>query len=337
MTNQNEKYREIIDARRLAFGPEDRLMTMAVVKYPWAEQIYDTMDANIWLPRSISMGPDRDFYRSDKLTDRERNAYDKALAFASNLDGIQFHNLITNIGVHVTAPEVNLCIARQASEEGVHVKAYQLMAQTVSLDPISVYMAFERDGVLAEKNEYIMRQSDALGRDPTKGAFARAIVGNILLEGIFFYSVFLNFYVFAKNGKMIGSADQIRYINRDEGGTHLELFTNMHHTFRQENPDIYDAQFYADAEKMFREAVELEIAWGKHIIQGGILGLTDEVIEGYIKYLANKRAALIGLKPLYPGVKNPVPWVEKFSQVNGVRANQFERKVTDYAVGSLQW
>lgn len=335
--SQNERYREIINARRLAFGPEDRLMSMAALKYPWANQIYEAMEANTWFPKSISMGADRDFYRSPKLDDRERNAYDKALAFASGLDGIQFHNLITNVGSVITAPEVSLCIARQAAEEGVHVRAYQTMIETVSLDPVDAYMTFERDGMLARKNEYIMRQSDALGKNPSKAAFARAIVANLLLEGVYFYGAFKVFYVLAKNGKMIGSADQIRYINRDEGGTHLELFARMHHTFRQENPEIYDEQFWRDVEQMFREAVELEVAWGKYIIQGGFLGLTDQVMEGYIKWLANQRAALIGLKPLYPGVKNPSPWVEKFSQINGVRQNQFERKVTDYAVGSLQW
>jgi ribonucleoside-diphosphate reductase beta chain len=333
------EYREIINARRIAFGEPDRLMSMAAIKYKWAEDIYDAMENNTWFPKSIALGDDKTLYRSGGLSEREKNAYDKALAFLSNLDGIQFNNLITNIGLHITAPEVSLCIARQAAEEGVHVRSYQFLVEAVSLDPEAIYMMFQKDGMLAKKNAYIMLQSDVLRDDPTPANFARAVVGNILLEGVHFYAGFLVFYALAKAGKMIASADMIKYINRDEGGTHLELFAHIHDTFRAENPGLYDRQFYLDAERMFRDAVELEVAWGKYIIQGGFLALTDQVMEDRIKFLGNERWKLVAphLPALYPGVKNPCAWVDDFAKVNGGRQNFFERKPTDYAVGGLDW
>lgn len=327
---------QITNERRLAFGPEDRLMNMARVKYPWAIDIYDRMEANTWFPKSIPLGGDRVCYRGGQLSEREQNAYDKALAFVSNLDGIQFNNLITNIGQHVTAPEVSLCLARQAAEEGVHVRSYQMLIDAVSLDPEGVYMLFERDGMLAEKNSFIMRQSDILKGDPSPENFARAIVGNIILEGVYFYSAFLVFYVLARNGKMLGSADMIKYINRDEGGTHLDLFTNMHHTFHAENPHLYDSRFVADARKLFMDAVELESAWGRYIIQGGFLGLTDGVINDFVKHRANVCSMGLGLGPVYPGVQNPAPWFDGFAEPGG-RQNFFERKVTDYQATGLEW
>ena len=136
---------------------------------------------------------------------------------------------------------------------------------------------------------------------------------------------------------MTASSDMIKYINRDEGGTHLDLFTNMHHTFKQENPEIYDAQFVADARKMFLDAAALEIEWGKYIIQGGILGLTDEVIEGFIQHLTNRRSAALGLGELFPGVENPVLWFDQFSEPNKGRSNFFEAKPTDYDSSGLEW
>jgi ribonucleoside-diphosphate reductase beta chain len=331
--------RGITAARRIAFGPQDRLMSMAHVKYKFAIDVYETMEANTWFTKSIPMGTDRDCYRS-QLTEQERSAYDKALAFVSNLDGIQFNNLITNIGTCITAPEVSLAIARQAAEEGVHVRAYQTMIEAVSLDPAEVYMMFERDGLLARKNAYIMEQSDILRDEQDAYAFARAVVGNLLLEGVFFYAAFLVFYVLARNGKMLGSADMIKYINRDEGGTHLELFAGIHNTFRAENPQLYDRNFYADARRLFMEAVELEIEWGQYIIGKGIQGLTPAMVEGFVKHLANLRWTLVGAPGtpvLYPGVTNPVPWFDEFSNPNGTRANFFERKPTDYAVDGLDW
>jgi len=327
---------EITNARRIAFGPEDKLMNMSRIKYQWAIDIYDRQEANTWFPKSIPLGDDRQCYRND-LNEREKNAYDKALAFVSNLDGIQFNNLIHNIGSRITAPEVSLAIARQAAEEGVHVRAYQFMVEAVSMNPESVYMLFQSDGMLARKNEFIMSSSRVLSDDPTPANFARAIVGNVILEGIYFYSAFLVFYTLARNNKMLGSADMIKYINRDEGETHLDLFTNMHHAFREENPDLYDEQFRQDALKLIKDAVDLEIAWGQYIIQGGFLGLTDAVVENFVKDLANKRAIALNLGPIYPGVMNAVPWFEEFSRPNGTRTNFFEGKVTDYSSDGLEW
>lgn len=327
---------EITNARRIAFGPEDKLMNMSRIKYQWAIDIYDRMEANTWFPKSIPLGDDRQCYRNN-LNEREKNAYDKALAFVSNLDGIQFNNLIHNIGSRITAPEVSLAIARQAAEEGVHVRAYQFMVEAVSMNPESVYMLFQSDGMLARKNEFIMSSSRVLSDDPTPANFARAIVGNVILEGIYFYSAFLVFYTLARNNKMLGSADMIKYINRDEGETHLDLFTNMHHAFREENPDLYDEQFRQDALKLIKDAVDLEIAWGQYIIQGGFLGLTDAVVENFVKDLANKRAIALNLGPIYPGVMNAVPWFEEFSRPNGTRTNFFEGKVTDYSSDGLEW
>lgn len=329
--------KRITNERRLAFGPVDRLMNLAHVKYQWAIDIYDRQEANTWFPKSIPLGGDRVCYRSGGLSEREKNAYDKSLAFVSNLDGIQFNNLIHNIGQYVTAPEVSLALARQAAEEGVHVRSYQFLIEATSMDPSSIYLMFERDGILAKKNAMIMRGSDLLKEEGTPASFARALVGNVILEGVYFYSAFLTFYSLAMNGKMTASADMIKYINRDEGGTHLDLFTHMHHTFHQENPDLYDRQFAEDARQMFVDAAELEISWGKYIIQGGILGLTDEIVEGFVKYLTNKRSSALGLGEPFAGAKNPVPWFDQFSEPNKGRSSFFEAKPTDYDSSGLEW
>ncbi|MCY1202257.1 Ribonucleoside-diphosphate reductase subunit beta [compost metagenome] len=326
------------NARRLAFGPEDKLMNMSRVKYQWAVDIHEEMVANFWTEKKVPMGGDKQCYLT-QLWPQERRAYDLALAFVSNLDGIQFNNLIQNIGQHVTAPEVSGALARQAAEEYMHVRVYQTMIEAVSLNPEEIYLAFEKDGLLAQKNAYIMGQSDILKGDPTPASFARAIVGNLILEGIYFYNAFLVFGSLAQNGKMLGSADNIKYIARDEGGTHLELFSHMHGTFREENPHLYDARFYADAEALFRGAVELECTWGTHMVGGGIPGLTPSMMDAFPKHLANLRWQIVkpGAPDLYPGVVSPAPWFFQFFKVNGSRQNFFETTVVDYDQSGLEW
>lgn len=322
---------DMVNARRLIQGPVDKLMCVSPLKHKWAWEMMDVMENNSWFPKSIGMGDDVVCYR-DRLDDAERTMYDRALAFLSNLDGIQFNNLITNIGKHITSPEVSMVISRQAYEEANHVRAYATMIEAISLDPQKIYGMYMTDDILAKKNNFIMAQSDALAVEFSPEAFALAVVGNVCLEGIFFFSGFLDFYALAKNGKMLKSADQIKYIQRDELA-HLEAFIHMYYTLRHERPEIFTTEFYAKARKLMMAAVELEIVWGCYTIEGGVLGLTDKIVSDYIKHLGNLRAERLGWSPLYPGVKNPVAWVDKLSAVNGVETNFFEGKPTDYQAG----
>lgn len=324
-----------VNKRRLIMGPSSKLMAVSPLKHAWARDVWKLMLANTWFAAEIDLSRDVKDYKN--LSDAERSMFDKALAFLSNLDGIQLNNLVFNIGNHITSPEVSMLIVRQAAEEGVHVDAYSTMIEALSTNPFDVYTTFARDNILSNKNDYIMAQSAVLGDEFTPRNFAMAVVANIILEGIYFYSGFLAFYTLARTGKMLGSADMIRFIQRDEV-VHLNLFVNMFKTLQVENPEIFDEAFYADAQKLFSEAVNLETMWGKYLISGGVLGLTDAIIDDYIRHLANQRLAMIGMTPLYPGVKNPVAWVEQFSNINGEESNFFESKVKSYSVGgTLEW
>lgn len=328
-----KEYELRINDRRLIDGPADNLMCISPLKHTWAREFWKRMLANTWFPTVVDMSRDVKMYKL--LSDAERGMYDKALAFLSNLDGIQFNNLTNNIGRFITSPEISMCISRQAFEEAVHVDSYATLIEAVSADPHYIYGLFARDGLLAAKNEHVLRQSAILGNDYTKRNFALAVCANVILEGIYFYSGFLAFYTLARSGKMLGSADMIRLIQRDEV-VHLELFVQMFHTLREENPEIFDDSLVADIIALFREAVALEISWGKHIIKGGILGLSDGIIEDYIKHLANKRLAMLDIGEIYD-VKNPVEWVEEFSHINNEESNFFESRVKAYSTGTLEW
>ena len=49
------------------------------------------------------------------------------------------------------------------------------------------------------------------------------------------------FYNLSRNGKMPGSAQEIRYINRDEN-THLWLFRNIILELQKEQPELFTAE-----------------------------------------------------------------------------------------------
>ena len=127
----------------------------------------------------------------------------------------------------------------------------------------------------------------------------------------------------------------IRFIQRDEV-THLLLFQNMINSTKKESPEFFTKDLEEEVLEMFREAVKVEIAWGEYITQGQILGLTAEIIQEYIKYLADDRLRRVGLPVLY-NAKHPIKWVDSFSSFNEQKTNFFEGNVTNYAKGSINF
>lgn len=129
---------------------------------------------------------------------------------------------------------------------------------------------------------------------------------------------------------MMGSADEIKYINRDEL-THCVLFANMIREIGKENPGFFKEDLIYE---MFSTAVTQEIEWTNHIIGDAVLGISPDSTEKYTKFIANKRLKEIGLKPLYDGYEiNPYRHLEKIADVSGegdVKSNFFEAKVTAY-------
>ncbi len=157
-------------------------------------------------------------------------------------------------------------------------------------------------------------------------------MANYILEGIYFYSGFMFFYNLERNGKMPGSAQEIRYINRDEN-THLWLFRNIIKELQSENPELFTNEIKNELREMMEYGVSQEILWGHYVIGDNIQGINKKLIEDYIKYLGNKRLREINLEPLYSAEydKNPASWVDSLSNANSVKTDFFEARSTAYA------
>jgi ribonucleoside-diphosphate reductase beta chain len=141
------------------------------------------------------------------------------------------------------------------------------------------------------------------------------------------------FYNLGRNNLMPGSAQEIRYINRDEN-THLWLFRNIINELRQENPELFTPEKEAIYSEMIKTGCEQEIAWGHYAIGDDIQGLNKSMITDYIKYLGNLRATAIGLEPIYEGhMEEPesMRWVSQYSNANMIKTDFFEARSTAYA------
>ncbi|GAA6952270.1 ribonucleotide-diphosphate reductase subunit beta [Helicobacter pylori] len=329
----NPNSTESVNERKIFGGNPTSMFDLNKIKYQWADHLWKTMLANTWFAEEVSMNDDKRDYL--KLSTEEKIGYDRALAQLIFMDSLQTNNLIDNVNPFITSPEINLCLVRQAYEEALHSHAYAVMVESISANTEEIYDMWRNDMQLKSKNDYIAQVYMELAKNPTEENILKALFANQILEGIYFYSGFSYFYTLARSGKMLGSAQMIRFIQRDEV-THLILFQNMINALRNERADLFTQQLINEVIGMFKKAVEIEASWGDYITQGKILGLTSSLIEQYIQFLADSRLSKVGIAKVY-GVQHPIKWVESFSSFNEQRSNFFEARVSNYAKGSVSF
>ena len=302
------------------------------LKYPWTSDWYRQAMNNFWVPEEISLAQDLKDY--PKLSVHEKSAYDKILSFLIFLDSIQTANL-PRISEYITANEVNLCLSIQTFQESLHSQSYSYMLDTICSpeERNEILYQWKDDKHLLDRNTLIGNIYNEFTTSSDKKTFLKVLMANYILEGIYFYSGFMFFYNLSRNGKMPGSAQEIRYINRDEN-THLWLFRNIIIELQKEEPELFTDENINMIKDLLKQGVEQEIEWGKYVIGDNIPGLSSKMVEDYILYLGNLRWSGLGYGTLYEG-HNEEPedmkWVGQYSNANMVKTDFFEARSTAYA------
>ena len=322
-------------SRMMINGNTTNLNDFNNMKYDWVSKWYRQAMNNFWIPEEINLSQDIKDYRN--LNAYERTTYDKVLSFLVFLDSLQTANL-PNIGMYITANEINLCLTIQAFQEAVHSQSYSYMLDSIC-SPAKrneILYQWKYDPMLLKRNKFIGDQYNAFLLHQDALHLVKTLMANYILEGIYFYSGFMFFYNLGRNGKMPGSASEIRYINRDEN-THLWLFRNIILELKKEEPHLFTDKYCQEYKDMIDQGVKEEIEWANYVIGNHISGLTQNMIEEYIRYLGNKRSLDIGLGVLYTDyIDEPesMKWVNVYSSANMIKTDFFEARSTAYAKSS---
>lgn len=328
----NPKGDDDVSSRTIIKWNTTGLFQLNSTKYNWAKSLYQVMVGNFWIPEKVkNLGKDGTQFKQD-LSPQEQRAYKWILSFLIFLDSIQTVNL-PNFSEYITAPEVNLILSIQAYQEAIHSQSYATILESVvdSKERNEIYYFWREDKHLLERNEFIGWIYQDFKDNPNDKNFFRWVVGNFLLESIYFYNGFAFFDTLASQSKMVATDQMITYIRRDEL-THVTIFANIIKEIKAEFPDIYNEEVIID---MMKIAVNQEIKWSKHILWEGIIGMWHENIENYTKWLANDRLSILWIAPLYKDVvKNPYKHLEVMQDNNSERWNFFESTVTNYAQSS---
>ena len=314
-------------------------------KYTWAWEKYLAACNNHWMPQEINMTADIELWKNpDGLTEDERMIVMRNLGFFSTADSLVANNLVLAVYRHITNPECRQYLLRQAFEEAIHTHAYQYCVESLGLDQGEVFNMYRELPSVARKAEWALPFTHSLG-DPNfqTGTFENdqrllrdLIAFYVVFEGIFFYVGFSQILSMGRRNKLTGVAEQFQYILRDES-MHMNFGIDVINQIKIENPQLWSGEFQQQMIDLIMEGVELEIAYAYDTMPRGILGMNAPVFEDYVKFIANRRLAQVGLPAQFPGAQNPFQWMSETLDLKKEK-NFFETRVTEYQTGgALSW
>ena len=258
------------------------------------------------------------------------------IGYFSAAEGIVGDNVQHVVRELVTAPELKLVLGRHAHEENIHADSLLYMISSLGINPHECEAMFEDIPTIVKKNEFVTRTSHALRRDldltlpENKKLLAKNIfVFGQCMEGTQFYGLFGMILSLYRQNKFPGIGTMFRYTLRDESN-HIEVFRNLFMDLVEENPEIWTAGVpRGTASDLMKEAVALEKEFIRDCLPVTAVGLTADEFERYIDYIADQRLASVGLPPLNPQIKCPLPWLAEMMDMKKEQ-NFFEGKLTDY-------
>lgn len=313
------------------------------LKYKWAWEHYLNGCANHWMPTEVPMSKDIELWKSNTLTADEKMVIMRNLGFFSTAESLVGNNIVLAIFKHVTNPEARQYLLRQGFEEAIHTHTFHYIVESLGLNVGEVFNMYNEVNTIHAKDDFEMKLTEDIlqpgftTETPENAQkFLQNLIGYyIIMEGIFFYSGFVMILSFHRQNKMTGIGEQFQYILRDET-IHLNFGIDLINGIKEENPELWTAEFQEHIIELVKEAVELEIQYANDCLPRGILGLTAPMFREYVQHIADRRLERIGLKSIYQS-RNPFPWMSETIDL-GKEKNFFETRVTEYQNSSnLVW
>lgn len=326
----------------LFLGKDLGVQRYDVLKYPFFKELDSKQMMNSWRPEEIELKKDRADFK--EMSDNEKFIFTSNLKYQTMLDSVICRGVPTLLEF-VTNTELEACMVTWQFFEKIHSQSYSYIIQNVYADSSDVFSGIYDDKeIMKRANSAITDYNNLMGMacETTKPSELRrqiymTIMSINILEAVRFYVSFVCSFAFAENKKMVGNADIIKLIKRDEA-LHLantqEILKILH---KEEKEGFLNTakQCEGAAVEMFERAAEEEKQWASYLFKdGSIIGLNETVLHQYIDWLCMSRRKNIGLP--YDNVgKNPIAgWTEPWMSSESVQVAPQEHEITSYKIGA---
>jgi len=323
----------------LFLGEDLNLQRYDKFKYPIFFELFKKQNENFWWPHETTLGKDRGDYKD--LTDTERFVFDSNLRFQTLGDSMLSRS-IHSLKEYVSNPELEICMNTWAQFEGIHSYSYSYLLNNVYPDPTKFFDSIMEDKEIVGRAELIRNNFDKILGDDEKKDIKQKIFDCILsvnvMEGLVFYVSFACSFYFGYRGKMEGNAKIIKFIQRDEA-LHFSVTQNLIKILRDEDKEGFTSIVKKSEDKVYafyEQATKNEQDWAKYLFsKGNLLGLNEEVITGYTKWLCDNRLRSLGYKKIFNQKDNPLAgWMNSYMDSSKVQVAPQETEISSYKIGA---
>lgn len=290
-------------------------LTLFPKTYPEVWKMYKEALASFWVVEEVDLSKDLNDW--NKLTDNEKHFLKHILAFFLVSDGIVNENLVERLYAEVQIPEIRSFYSCQIMMETIHSEMYSLLIDTYVQDmeeKEKLFRAIETIPCVRKKSKWALKWIH-----DEKNTFSDRLVAFAAVEGIFFSSSFAAIYWFKKRGLLPGLTFSNELISRDEG-LHTNFACLIFRYLRNKQP-------HSKIQSVIMEAVDLEIEFICDALPVNLIGMNQNLMAQYIKFVADRLLVELGLEKLYL-CKNPFEFMENISIES--KTNFFEKRNSAY-------
>jgi len=305
--------------------------------YPQFYEWYEKHEAAHWLPKEVPLIEDMKDWNK-RLTNEERTFLTQIFRFFTQADVDVASAYSTEYLPVFVLPEIRMMLLSFGAREAIHVQAYSHLIDTLGMPEVT-YRQFLDYQEMRDKHEYYERAIGNFSDKKTKKDIVKKIaIFAAFTEGMQLFSSFvmlLNFARAENGGKMRGMSQIVTWSILDET-MHTFGMIDLFREIIKEYPEIWTEKFKAELYQVARDMVDLEDRFIDLAYEGYplVANLAKEDLKQYIRYIADRRLNLLGLKDNWNIERNPLLWVEEMINAP-IHTNMFENRVTDYAKGML--
>ena len=327
----------------LFFGEDLNLQRYDKFRYKKLFDLFEQQLSFFWRPQEVDLsGKEKNDFMS--LTDHEKFIFTKNLSYQILLDSVQGRGISHLLG-DCSNPEFEAYCKAWEFFETIHSYSYTHIIKNVYPNPSQVFDEILTDKEVQKRTSSVTQYYDDLinsmgdeSIDDRKRKLYLTLVSINILEGIRFYVSFACAYAMAQNKKMEGNAKIISLINRDEN-LHL-AFTQTVLKILRDNKDEGFQHIIKDTEEtvigMFENAAKEEMEWAAYLFKdGSMLGLNEQILVQYMRYLTNKRMRAMGLTAIFPDSPNPINWIQNWTESKRVQNAPQQTEIQSYKIGSF--
>lgn len=324
------------------FGESLNIERYDKFKYPAYFEFFKKQLQSFWMPEEIDLSKDRLDYKN--MTDNEKFIFTSNLKYQILLDSVQSRG-IHHLSEHLSNPEIEAFISVWAMFETLHSYSYTYIIKNVYSNTSEVFDNILNDEEIVKRTVSVTKHYDEMinsmgdSEHEQKKQLYLTLMSINILEGIRFYVSFACSYAFAQNGKMEGNSKIISLINKDEN-LHLGFTQKLLNDLRTKDEEGF-SQIVKECEpvviKMFEDAAKEEVQWANYLFKNGsMLGLNSEILQLYMKYLTNKRMVALKLEPVFERIKNPINWINAWTNSSSIQNAPQETEIDSYNIGSVK-